>query len=342
MNETMTAERPTATAAGSATNGGGGPPLLDVQNLKTYFPVGNFLNRKTVKAVDDVSFKVHSGEVVGLVGESGSGKTTVGRSILRLIEPTSGAVFFEGKDLIKASKRELRILRKPLQIIFQDPFASLNPRMTVGQIIAEGLQIHGLAKGQAARDRVAELLGKVGLSANHAQRYPHEFSGGQRQRIGIARALAVDARFIVADEPVSALDVSIQAQVINILQDLQEEFGLSLLLISHDLSVVEHISDTVIVMYLGRVMEVASRRQIFANPRHPYTEALLAAKPKIDTSRRHQERAVILEGDIPSPIDPPSGCVFRTRCPLATKECAEVVPPLEAAEPGHFKACIHR
>ena len=337
----MTTERPAA-ATTTAGNGAAGAPLLDVQNLKTYFPAGNLFNRKTVKAVDDVSFQVMQGEVVGLVGESGSGKTTVGRSILRLIEPTSGAVFFEGKDLVKASKRELRVLRKPLQIIFQDPFASLNPRMTVGQIVGEGLTIHGLAKGQAARDRVAELLGKVGLSANHAQRYPHEFSGGQRQRIGIARALAVDARFIVADEPVSALDVSIQAQVINILQDLQEEFGLSMLLISHDLSVVEHICDSVIVMYLGRVMEVGSRRQIFDSPRHPYTEALLSAKPRIDPSRRDIDQRVILKGDIPSPIDPPSGCVFRTRCPLATKECAAVVPPLEAHAPGHFKACIHR
>ena len=338
----MTTERPSASPTPAAAQGAAVSPLLDVRNLQTYFPVGNIFNRKTVKAVDDVSFQVMPGEVVGLVGESGSGKTTVGRSILRLVEPTGGEVFFEGKDLLKASKRELRVLRKPLQIIFQDPFASLNPRMTVGQIVGEGLTIHGLAKGQDARDRVVELLGKVGLSANHAQRYPHEFSGGQRQRIGIARALAVDARFIVADEPVSALDVSIQAQVINILQDLQEEFGLSLLLISHDLSVVEHISDSVIVMYLGRVMETGSRRQVFGNPRHPYTEALLSAKPRIDPDRRHADQRIILKGDIPSPIDPPSGCVFRTRCPLATEDCAQVVPPLEAHEPGHFKACIHR
>jgi peptide/nickel transport system ATP-binding protein len=317
-------------------------PLIEVRNLKTYFPVGNILNRRIVRAVDDVSFSVGEGEVVGLVGESGSGKTTVGRSILRLVEPTAGEVIFEGRDLVKASKRELRRLRKPLQIIFQDPFASLNPRMTVGQIVSEGLTIHKLANGQGARDRVAELLGKVGLSPSHAHRYPHEFSGGQRQRIGIARALAVDARFIVADEPVSALDVSIQAQVINLLQDLQQELGLSLLVISHDLSVVEHISDSVIVMYLGRVMEVGRKRQVFANPRHPYTEALLSAKPRIDPERRHGGKRIILKGDIPSPIDPPSGCVFRTRCPIAVEECARVVPPLEEAEAGHLKACIRR
>lgn len=318
-------------------------PLLDVQNLKKYFPIrGGVLSRVVgnVKAVEDVSFTINPGEVVGLVGESGSGKTTAGRSILRLIEPTSGSVKFDGVDVTQLNKQTMREYRKKMQIIFQDPFASLNPRMSVGDIIGEALQIHNLAQGRDREERVASLLEKVGLSASHMRRYPHEFSGGQRQRIGIARALAVDPQFIVADEPVSALDVSIQAQVVNLLQDLKDELGLTLLFIAHDLGVVEYISDKVIVMYLGRVMEVAPAQELYRNPTHPYTEALLSAVPIPDPTYKRER--IILQGDIPSPINPPSGCVFRTRCPIATDDCAHVVPPLEEVSPGHFKACINR
>ena len=317
--------------------------LLEVKNLQKYFPIrGGILSRvvANVKAVEDVSFTVNRGEVVGLVGESGSGKTTAGRAILRLIEPTAGQVNFEGVDLTKISKGQMREYRKQMQIIFQDPFASLNPRMTVGDIIGEALVIHNLAKGKAKEERVASLLEKTGLSPNHMRRYPHEFSGGQRQRIGIARALAVDPKFIVADEPVSALDVSIQAQVVNLLQDLKEELGLTLLFIAHDLSVVEYISDKVIVMYLGRVMEIAPSKELYLNPVHPYTEALLTAVPIPDPTIKRER--IILQGDIPSPINPPSGCVFRTRCPIAIKDCAEVIPPLKEVNPGHFSACIRR
>ncbi len=320
-----------------------GDNLLEVRSLRKYFPIrGGIFSRvvANVKAVEDVSFNVKRGEVVGLVGESGSGKTTVGRSILRLIEPSSGEVLFDGVDVTQLSKGTMREYRKRMQIIFQDPFASLNPRMSVGDIIGEAMTIHNLARGKEREQRVAELLDKVGLSPNHMRRYPHEFSGGQRQRIGIARALAVDPEFIVADEPVSALDVSIQAQVVNLLQDLKEELGLTLLFIAHDLGVVEYISDHVIVMYLGRIMEIAPSKELYANPIHPYTEALLSAVPIPDPTIKRER--VILQGDIPSPINPPSGCVFRTRCPIATKECAEVVPPLVEVSPGHFKACIHR
>jgi len=317
--------------------------LLEVKNLKKYFPIrGGIFSRvvANVKAVEDVSFAVKRGEVVGLVGESGSGKTTVGRTILRLIEPTAGEVWFDGVDITKVNKATMREYRKRMQIIFQDPFASLNPRMSVGDIIGEAMTIHNLAKGREREQRVAALLERVGLSPNHMRRYPHEFSGGQRQRIGIARALAVDPDFIVADEPVSALDVSIQAQVVNLLLDLKEELGLTLLFIAHDLGVVEYISDRVVVMYLGRIMEIAPSKELYTNPIHPYTEALLSAVPIPDPTVKRER--IILQGDIPSPINPPSGCVFRTRCPLATKECAEVVPPLEEVSPGHFKACIHR
>jgi len=317
--------------------------LLEVKNLRKYFPIrGGIFSRvvANVKAVEDVSFRVKRGEVVGLVGESGSGKTTVGRSILRLIEPSAGEVNFDGVDITKLSKGQMREYRKRMQIIFQDPFASLNPRMSVGDIIGEAMSIHNLARGKEREDRVASLLERVGLSSAHMRRYPHEFSGGQRQRIGIARALAVDPEFIVADEPVSALDVSIQAQVVNLLQDLKEELGLTLLFIAHDLGVVEYISDHVIVMYLGRIMEIAPAKELYANPVHPYTEALLSAVPIPDPTVKRER--IILQGDIPSPINPPSGCVFRTRCPLATKECADVIPPLEEVSPGHFKACIHR
>jgi peptide/nickel transport system ATP-binding protein len=317
------------------------PFLLEVKNLCKYFEAsaGWLMGEKAkVKAVDDVSFHIRAGEVVGLVGESGSGKTTVGRSILRLIEPTSGSVQFDGVDVAKLSAREMRSYRKDMQIIFQDPFASLNPRKTVGHIVGAALDIHELAAGKARQPRIVELLERVGLSAAQMERYPHEFSGGQRQRIGIARALAVNPRFIIADEPVSALDVSIQAQVINLLQDLQRELGLALLFIAHDLSVVEYISDRVIVMYLGRIMEIAPSRELYTNPRHPYTEALLSAVPVPDPTVTR--KPIILEGDIPSPLHPPSGCVFRTRCPIASAQCATIVPLLEQVSPGHFKACI--
>jgi peptide/nickel transport system ATP-binding protein len=315
--------------------------LLEVNNLVKFFPIrGGLLSRvvANVKAVNDVSFKIHRGEVLGLVGESGSGKTTAGRAILRLIEPTSGEVKFDGQDVIKLSKNDMREYRKKMQIIFQDPFASLNPRMTVGDIIGEALQIHNLAKGQARVDRVAELLRQVGLSPDHMRRYPHEFSGGQRQRIGIARALAVKPEFIVADEPVSALDVSIQAQVVNLLEDLQRDLGLTLLFIAHDLAVVEYICDRVVVMYLGKVMEVAPAKELYLNPKHPYTEALLSAAPIPDPTIKRER--ILLEGDIPSPINPPSGCVFRTRCRYKITECEHTVPELKEVAPGHFKACI--
>ncbi|BDP41289.1 ABC transporter ATP-binding protein [Deinococcus aetherius] len=318
-----------------------GETLLDVRNLEKYFPIrGGLLSRvvANVKAVNDVSFSLGRGEVVGLVGESGSGKTTAGRAILRLIEPTGGQVIFNGTDITKLGKGELRDYRREMQIIFQDPFASLNPRMTVSDIIGEAMQIHNLNPGRERVDRIAELLQKVGLRPEHMRRYPHEFSGGQRQRIGIARALAVNPSFIVADEPVSALDVSIQAQVVNLLQDLQEELGLTVLFIAHDLAVVEYICDRIIVMYLGRIMEIASSRDLNRNPKHPYTEALLSAAPVPDPTVKRQR--IILEGDIPSPINPPSGCVFRTRCRYSVDECAKVVPELREVAPGHFKACI--
>ena len=316
--------------------------LLRVENLKTWFPIKGGVFSRTVghvKAVNDVSFEVKKGEVLGLVGESGSGKTTVGRTILRLIEPTDGNVFFEDVNLAKLPKGAMRPFRRRMQIIFQDPFASLNPRMTVGDIIGEPLVIHKLVKSPKERvERVAELLKMVGLSPDHMRRYPHEFSGGQRQRIGIARALAVNPDFIVADEPVSALDVSIQAQVVNLLQDLKEELGLTLLFIAHDLAVVEYISDRVAVMYLGKLMELAPAKELYENPQHPYTEALLSAVPIPDPTIKRER--IVLEGDIPSPINPPSGCVFRTRCRYAIPECAETVPELREVSPGHYKACI--
>jgi peptide/nickel transport system ATP-binding protein len=331
-----------ATKASTATGTETGA-LLQVRNLKKYFPIrGGVFSRvvANVKAVEEVSLTINRGEVVGLVGESGSGKTTAGRAILRLIEPTDGEIVFDGVDIAKLPKAKMRDYRKEMQIIFQDPFASLNPRMSVGDIIGEALTIHNLARGKAKEDRVADLLERVGMNAGHMRRYPHEFSGGQRQRIGIARALAVDPKFIVADEPVSALDVSIQAQVVNLLQDLKDELGLTMLFIAHDLGVVEYISDKVVVMYLGRIMEIAPAKELYQNPVHPYTEALLSAVPIPDPTIKRER--VILQGDIPSPINPPSGCVFRTRCPIATEECKHVVPPLEEVSPGHFKACIHR
>ncbi|MDE1156531.1 MAG: ATP-binding cassette domain-containing protein [Acidobacteriaceae bacterium] len=321
---------------------GAATPLLEVNSLCKHFPTGKGLfsrNAPVVKAVEDVSFHVGAGEIVGLVGESGSGKTTIGRSVLRLVEPTSGSVRFDGREITTLNESELRGLRKEMQIVFQDPFASLNPRMTVEQILTQALRIHE-PKRKDLREVVVSLLERVGLSSAHLARYPHEFSGGQRQRIGIARAVSLRPRFLVADEPVSALDVSVQAQVVNLLQDLQREMQLSMLFIAHDLSVVEYISDRVIVLYLGRIMEVARGRDLYVNPRHPYTEALLSAVPVPDPTVKRN--LVLLEGDIPSPLNPPSGCVFRTRCPAATELCAHEVPPLVEIAPAHFKACHHR
>jgi oligopeptide/dipeptide ABC transporter ATP-binding protein len=321
------------------------PPdaLLVVRGLKKYFPIHKgFFNRHVgdVKAVDGVSFSLRRGETLGVVGESGCGKSTMGRSILRLIEPTAGSAVFEGKDIVKMDKAELRRMRRRVQIVFQDPFSSLNPRMTIAETIREVLAIHGIAKGQKANDRVAELLRVVGLRPEHAVRYPHEFSGGQRQRIGIARALAVEPDLIVCDEPVSALDVSVQAQVINLLQDLQRELGLTYVFIAHDLSVVEHISDRVAVMYLGRIVELADSRELYRNPLMPYTRALLSAVP-IPDPRIKRER-VVLQGDVPSPAKPPPGCPFHPRCPhpLKDADCAKFVPPLADKGGGHFAACI--
>ena len=319
------------------------PPLLTVKNLSTHFPILGGLWQRVigqVRAVENVSFAIGKGEVVGLVGESGSGKTTLGRSILRLVEPTSGSVLFGDEDVTAAPPKRLRELRKDMQIVFQDPYASLNPRLTVEEIIGHAIDIHQLAKGQARQERIATLLDKVGLAARHMNRYPHEFSGGQRQRVGIARALAVSPRFIVADEPVSALDVSIRAQIVNLLEDLKVEFDLTILFIAHDLGIVEYISDRVIVMYLGHIMEIAPAVELYARPLHPYTVALLSAVPIPDPTI--SRKRTLLRGDVPSPLNPPSGCVFRTRCPIAIAECAEAVPPLEEVTPGHFKACIKR
>lgn len=316
-------------------------PLLQVNNLRKFFPIhGGLLQREVnnVKAVNDVSFNINSGEVVGLVGESGSGKTTVGRTILRLEKATSGTVQFDGKNVITLGTSEMRNHRKRMQMIFQDPYASLNPREKVRAVLIHPLKLHKIGDPSEYEDRASTLLEKVGLSSEHLDRFPHEFSGGQRQRIGIARALAVEPEFIVADEPVSALDVSIQAQVINLLEDLKENLNLTLLFIAHDLGVVEHICDRVIVMYLGKVVEIASTSDLYENANHPYTKALLSAVP-VHTPSKRQKR-IILKGDIPSPINPPSGCVFRTRCPIAISECANVVPELKSVGDRHTSACI--
>ena len=314
--------------------------LLEVRNLKKYFPVGSglFSRRKgEVRAVDGVDLTVEEGETLGLVGESGCGKSTLGRTILRLIEPTEGEIIFQGKNLLGLSSREMRDMRRQMQIIFQDPYASLNPRMRVGDIVGEGLEIHKLAKGKKKRDRVMELLNQVGLREDHYDRYPHEFSGGQRQRIGIARALAVSPRFIVADEPVSSLDVSIQAQIINLLQELQQKMQLTYFFISHDLRVVEHISHRVAIMYLGKIVEIAPSETIYRDAKHPYTRALLSAVPMPDPD--HKKERIILQGDVPSPVNPPTGCSFHPRCPYREEICDKVEPRLEFTTDGHGVSC---
>jgi oligopeptide transport system ATP-binding protein len=313
--------------------------LLEIRGLKKYFPVGGglFSRRKgEVRAVDGVDLAVEEGETLGLVGESGCGKSTLGRTLLRLIEPTEGEINFNGKNLLKLSPRELRDMRREMQIIFQDPYASLNPRMRVGQIVGEGLEIHKLAAGRKKRDRVMELLNQVGLREEHYDRYPHEFSGGQRQRIGIARALAVNPKFIVADEPVSSLDVSIQAQIINLLQELQEKMHLTYFFISHDLRVVEHISHRVAIMYLGKIVEIAPSDKIYQAAKHPYTRALLSAVPLPDPERKKER--IVLEGDVPSPVNPPSGCSFHPRCAYREDVCDKVEPELQFSD-GHGVSC---
>jgi oligopeptide transport system ATP-binding protein len=317
-----------------------GDLLLEVKGLKKHFPIKGGVFSKTVGhvyAVDGVSFTLQSGETLGLVGESGCGKSTTGRTILRLIEPTEGSVKFEGQEITDLDKGDMRSLRREMQIIFQDPYASLNPRMTVGSIIGEPLEIHKIARGSEKEDQVASLLEKVGLRSEDMLKYPHEFSGGQRQRIGIARALGLNPKLIVCDEPVSALDVSIQAQVINLLEDLQEEFGLSYLFIAHNLNVVEHISNRVAVMYLGKIVELTTDTELYANPQHPYTEALLSAVPVPDPTM--EKRRIILQGDVPSPINPPSGCHFHTRCPYKEKICEEEVPEFKDIGGNHWVAC---
>ncbi|MBL8202797.1 MAG: dipeptide ABC transporter ATP-binding protein [Blastocatellia bacterium] len=311
--------------------------LVEIKHLKKYFPAAR---GQSVRAVDDVSFNIHRGETLGLVGESGCGKTTVGRCLLRLIEPTSGEIKFDHQDLLGLGKSEMRTLRRRMQIVFQDPYSSLNPRMKVGDIIGEPLIVHGIGNKQERQDRVAELLKVVKLDPDYANRYPHQFSGGQRQRIGIARALALNPDFIVADEPVSALDVSVQAQVVNLLQDLQEQFGLTYLFISHGLAVVEHISTRVGVMYLGKIVELAPALELYQSPKHPYTQALLASIPLPNPEQTRDRERIALRGEVPTPLNPPSGCRFHTRCPHAMEKCKTTEPEFKEIAPGHFAACF--
>jgi oligopeptide/dipeptide ABC transporter ATP-binding protein len=329
MNETMNETMPQKIA-----------PLLSVKNLKKHFPVrsGFFSNISAwVKAVDDISFDIYVGETLGLVGESGCGKTTAGRALLRLIEPTDGTIYFEGKALLEMKNSRLRMMRRQMQIIFQDPYGSLNPRMTVGNIVGEALKVHGIATGKNLERKLEELFDKVGLSPSYRSRYPHEFSGGQRQRVSIARALALKPKFIVCDEAVSALDVSIQAQIINLLRDLQTEYHLAYLFISHDLNVIQLMADRVAVMYLGRIVEIAPSKKLFQSPKHPYTQALIAANPIPDPDIAHN--AIPLEGDVPSPLNPPAGCHFHTRCPKVMDKCKQVEPPRVEIEKDHIVWC---
>jgi peptide/nickel transport system ATP-binding protein/oligopeptide transport system ATP-binding protein len=315
-------------------------PLLDVRNLVKYYPIRGGILRRAVqynRSVDDVSFTIRRGETLGLVGESGCGKTTVCRTILRLTKPTSGTALFDGTDIFKASRREMRALRRHMQIIFQDPYASLDPRLTIGESVGEGLVIHRMGTAKERTERVREALEKVGLHPDHVRRFPHEFSGGQRQRIGIARALIMEPELMMCDEPVSALDVSVQSQVLNLLRSLQQELGLTYLFIAHNLSVVEHISNRVAVMYLGKVVELAERQPLFRTPRHPYTKALISAIPLPDPAARRER--IILQGDVPSPVNPPPGCRFHPRCWLARPVCKEQEPAFEEKEPGHWSAC---
>jgi oligopeptide/dipeptide ABC transporter ATP-binding protein len=338
--ERPVADESRAAAVDPVRSGANKPAVLEVTDLKKHFPVRKGLLARqvgSVYAVDGVSFSIPDGETLGLVGESGCGKSTVGRTVLRLLEPTSGTIRISGKDITHIPKDELRAYRRQMQIIFQDPFSSLNPRKSAGRIVGEPLEIHGIAKGKEGDDMVAALFERVGLRAQQMQAYPHEFSGGQRQRIGIARALALNPKLIIGDEPVSALDVSIQAQVINLLMDLQEEFQLSYLFIAHDLAVVEHISHYIAVMYLGRIVEYTDKYTLFRNPQHPYTEALLSAVPIPDPTVKRKK--LILQGDVPSPITPPSGCHFHTRCPYAEERCRQESPELREIQPGHVVAC---
>jgi oligopeptide/dipeptide ABC transporter ATP-binding protein len=319
-----------------------GTEILRVENLVKHFPIrGGFFSREigSVQAVSDVSFSIKAGETLGLVGESGCGKSTTGRTILRLLDPTSGRIYFKDRDITELSRSDMREIRREMQIVFQDPYASLNPRMTVREIVSEPLRNVRGAKAKETRETVKDLLAKVGLNPEHGNRFPHEFSGGQRQRIGVARALALNPQLLILDEPVSALDVSIQAQVVNLLKELQEDLGLAYLFIAHDLSVVRHISDRVAVMYLGHIVEIGTRQQIFQRPTHPYTQALLSAVPIPDPSKRASRKRIVLQGDVPNPANPPSGCRFRTRCWKADQRCADEVPPLEPHGYDHPSAC---